>query len=78
MVLNDVHPRYTLQIMVDIHQRYTILNTTAIVGGELYLILVATARRLTGRTGSGSAGVDTVLGTEEELGRTIEEERAMS
>jgi hypothetical protein len=30
------------------------------------------------RSGSGSAGVDTVLGAEEEMGRTIEEERATS
>jgi hypothetical protein len=69
MVLNNVHPRYT------------ILNTTAIVGGgELYLILVvaATARRLTGRSGYRSIGVDTILGGQEELGRMTEEKGATS
>jgi hypothetical protein len=62
MVLNDIHPG-------------------ARGGGELYLILIVAAtmmQRLMGRSGCGSTDVDSVLSAKEELGRTTEEERAVS
>jgi hypothetical protein len=88
MVLNDIHLHYTMtnfRLWPDGPKQcsptlYNFEHNCHSGGGELYLILVvaATARRLTGRSGYRSIGVDTILGGQEELGRMTEEKGATS